>query len=253
MEEWAQLESLTTDLASGRELDADSAATAAKALASPTVEPSAKRRFLLALATKGETAGEVAAIAAAFRDLALDPGLGSAAAGAIDIVGTGGDHSGTFNLSSASACVVASLGVPVVKHGNRSITSRSGSADFLAALGIPVSPDVSELPDLLNRHNFVFLFAPRYHPAFKEIIPVRKALAAEGRRTIFNLLGPLLNPARPGFEIMGVYADEWTRPLASALGRLGLRGGFVVHGTLADGKPVDELTTAGANHAVGFG
>lgn len=244
---------MTALLRAGHDLEPAEAAIAARRIADPEVGDGERREFLVALAAKGETAAEVAAIAECFRGLARDPGLDAYAGEAIDIVGTGGDRSGTFNLSTATALLVAACGQVVIKHGNRSITSKSGSADLLAALGVPLEADDATLRERLGRDGFVFLFAPQFHPAFKAVMPVRKAMAAAGQRSVFNLLGPLVNPARPGYELMGVFADGWTGPLAGALDRLGLKGGFVVHSVLSDGRAVDELTTCGENHAVGFG
>ncbi len=248
-----ELNRMTALLCAGHDLEPAEAAAAAGWIADPETGDDARRDFLVALAEKGETAAEVAAIADRFRELARDPGLGAFADEAIDIVGTGGDRSGTFNLSTATALLVAACGQTVIKHGNRSITSKSGSADLLAALGVPLEADDETLRDRLGRDGFAFLFAPLFHPAFKAVMPVRKAMAEAGQRSVFNLLGPLINPARPAYELMGVFADVWTEPLAGALDRLGLRGGFVVHSVLADGRAVDELTTCGENHAVGFG
>lgn len=249
-----ELNQLSEGLRAGRSLSQEEAAAAALALAADSVPDAAKKRFLVALALKGETVPEVVGLAQVFRDLALQPDLGPLAEQAIDIVGTGGDHFGGFNISTAAAFVVASLGVPVVKHGNRAITSRSGSSDFLAQVGIAVQPPLPVLRRSLEEIGFCFLFAPAFHPAFKAILPVRKELAAEGMRTVFNILGPLLNPARPPFQVMGVFHQKWVRPLAQALGSLGVRRGLVFHGHLSEGAAgVDEMTSAGDNLCSGIG
>lgn len=248
-----ELNRITGIVLGGHDLGPTEAARAAEMIADASVGDAARMRFLVALAQKGETGEEVAAIASHFRGLARDPGLSEFADRSIDIVGTGGDRSGTFNLSTATALLVAACDQPVIKHGNRSITSNSGSADLLDRLGVPLEPDDATLTARMRRDGFVFLFAPMFHPAFKVVMPVRKAMAEVGQRSVFNLLGPLINPARPAYELMGVFSDAWTEPLALSLDRLGLKGGFVVHSVLSDGRAVDELTTCGENRAVGFG
>ncbi|MGF1452579.1 MAG: anthranilate phosphoribosyltransferase [Opitutales bacterium] len=247
------LAEITERLLAGEDLDRATAATAATALAAATDPAELRRDFLAALARKGESADEVAGFAAAFRELATDPGMADTASQAIDIVGTGGDGAGSFNISTTAALLVAAMGQPVIKHGNRSITSRCGSADFLEALGIPVEADPAKLRDGLAQFGFAFLFAPAWHPAFRSIMPVRKALAAEGQKTIFNLLGPLINPAQPAFELLGVFSDTWVQPLAEAFDRLGLKAAAVAHCALPNGKSMDELTTVGDNHLAGAG
>lgn len=244
---------LTDELLAGRDLSPAAAAAAAGHLASGGVDDEAKASFLRALAAKGESPVEVAAFAGYFRGCARDSGVGEWAARAIDVCGTGGDHSGSFNVSTAVAFVVAAAGVPVFKHGNRSITSKCGSAQLLEAVGVPLQGDDSLWQQCLAEHNFAFFFAPAYHPAFKAIMPVRQTLAAEGVRTIFNLLGPLINPGRPQHQLMGVFSVQWAEPVAAALGALGLRRGFVVHSQLATGGSLDELSCCGSNTAIGFG
>src|SRR5258708_24510059 len=172
--------------------------------------------MLTALAGKGETAAEVAAFANAFRARALNPGVEAWAPRAIDIVGTGGDHAGGFNISSVVVLVLASAGVTVMKHGNRGVTSKCGSADLLAALGVNLEAPPEKLRRALDELGFVFFFAPGYHPAFKNIGPGRKALAARGQRTIFNILGPLINPGRPAHVLLGVFSAACVDRLAPA-------------------------------------
>ncbi|MCX6919060.1 MAG: anthranilate phosphoribosyltransferase [Verrucomicrobia bacterium] len=154
-----------------------------------------------------------------------------------------GDRSGSFNISSASALIVAAAGVPVIKHGNRSITSKSGSADFLAALGVVLEADADQLRKALREANFCYLYAPAFHPAFKAILGVRKKIAESGTKTIFNVLGPLINPAQPAYMLVGVYDVRWVEPLAAALQELGVKRGLVTH--TAAGGGMDEVTTAG--------
>lgn len=248
-----QLEQLTSLLAEGRDLQTDQAARAASLLADAGVSPSAKQAFLSAFSVKGESAEEVAAFAGAFREKAINPGVEDWADRAIDVCGTGGDGSSTFNISTAVAFIVAAAGVPVFKHGNRSITSKCGSADLLEGLGIRLDLSHEQLRKSLEELNFCFFFAPAFHPAFKEIMPVRKAMAAEGKRSIFNLLGPLINPGRPAYQLLGVYAARWVQPLAGALDALGLSAGLVVHGTPEADRALDELSCAGHNQIAGFG
>ncbi|MEM0965214.1 MAG: anthranilate phosphoribosyltransferase [Verrucomicrobiota bacterium] len=248
-----ELLSLTEILRERTDLSREDCHSAASLLTDPAPGHDEKEDFLRALAQKGETPEEVAAFADFFRGKALDPNLDAYSREAIDIVGTGGDKSGTFNFSTATALLIASMGIPVMKHGNRSITSMSGSADLLAALGVPMDADESFLEKSLEENSFCFFFAPSFHPAFKEIMPVRKKLAETGTKTIFNLLGPLINPGRPTFQLMGVYSSEWVAPLASALTRLGLKSALVVHSQLSESKGVDELTVSGKNQIAGAG
>lgn len=249
----ATLNELTARLATGAELPPADIETAAAALESPEVDEAAKAAFLTALSDKGETAGEIAAFAQAFRRRALDPGVQQWSAGALDIVGTGGDHSGGFNISSLVTLTLASAGVPVMKHGNRGITSKCGSADLLAALGVDLTAPPAKLQRAMAELGYVFFFAPSYHPAFKHIVPVRKALAAQGRRTVFNILGPLINPGRPAHVLMGCFSEAWVPRLAEALNALDAKSGLVVHGTIPSGGGIDELTTATANRVLGIG
>ena len=247
------IEQLTQVVSGGDSLNVESAGSAAQLLTSPDVDASAKKAFLCALANKGESASEVAGFASKFRELAIDPQVGEWAGQAIDIVGTGGDGAGTFNISTAVSFLVAASGVSVFKHGNRSITSKCGSADIIEAVGIRLDAPHEVLRESIRELNFCFFFAPAFHPAFKEIMPVRKELAAEGQRTIFNLLGPLINPGRPAHQLMGVFSEAWVAPLASALGELGLTRGLVVHGRPTPEQPLDELSCAGENVVAGFG
>lgn len=244
---------LTRSVADGRELQPDEIAELARGLADPAVASAGKEDFLAALARRGETAAEIAGFAEAFRGMARDPGLERWAPVAMDVCGTGGDKSGSFNISTAVSFVLAAAGVPVIKHGNRSITSHCGSADILEALGFRIDLEPAALQLAMEELNFVFLFAPAYHPAFKEIGPVRRALAARGSRSIFNMLGPLLNPARPAMQVMGIFADSLVPAVAGALDRLGLAGGLVVHGSGPGGRVFDELTVVGSNRIRGFG
>ena len=249
----AELTDLTELLTARQELSAPQVQTAAAALESSAVADAAKAAFLVALATKGETPAEIAGFAAAFRNRAVDPGVADWAPKAIDIVGTGGDHAGGFNISSLVVLVLASAGVPVMKHGNRGITSRCGSADLLAALGVDLNAPPPQARRALEQLGYAFFFAPNYHPAFKHIGTVRKALAAQGRRSVFNVLGPLINPGRPAHILLGVYALPLVDKLARTLDELGQTAGLVGHGVISPEQGIDELTTATVNQVRGVG
>jgi anthranilate phosphoribosyltransferase len=247
------LTELTRSLAAAQPLTADEIGLAVAALSGPDESEATKAAFLLALADKGETAAELAGFAREFRKLAVNPGVEAWSPRAIDIVGTGGDHAGGFNVSSLVVLVLACAGVPVMKHGNRGITSKCGSADLLAALGVDLAASPEKLRGALDQLGYVFLFAPNYHPAFKHIAPVRKALAAQGRRTVFNILGPLINPGRPAHMLLGVYSAALVGKMASALDELGQPAGIVGHGVITAETGIDELTTATVNEVQGVG
>jgi anthranilate phosphoribosyltransferase len=247
------LNDLTASLSAGRELTLREVAAAAAALAEADVPEAEKADFLTALSIKGETFAEVAGFARAFRERAVDPGVQAWAPRAIDVVGTGGDHAGGFNISSLVVFVLASAGVVVMKHGNRGITSKCGSADLMAALGVNLEAPPEKQRRALDQLGFAFFFAPAYHPAFRHIGPVRKALAARGQRTVFNILGPLINPGRPAHVLLGAYSAEWVPRLAAALDALGITAGLVVHGNLGADRGIDELTTASINRVHGAG
>ncbi len=195
-----------------------------------------KAALLVALRMKGETPAEIAGAAAAMRRRVI--AIPHRREGVVDTCGTGGDGRGTFNISTAAALVAAAAGVPVAKHGNRSVSSRSGSADVLAALGVAIEVEPETAAAALEQVGIAFLFAPRLHPAMREVMPVRREL---GMRTIFNVLGPLTNPAGARRQVMGVYARELVERLARVLAELGAEHALVVHGE--DG--LDEITTTG--------
>jgi anthranilate phosphoribosyltransferase len=249
----AGLSSFTSSLVDGRDLTPAEIRAAAAGLASEAPSDETKAGFLSALSAKGETSAEVAAFAQAFRELALDPGMAPWAPRAVDIVGTGGDHAGGFNVSSMATLVVASAGVPVMKHGNRGITSKCGSADLFAAFGVDLDASPETLRKAIAALGFAYFFAPNWHPAFKRIGPVRKLLAARGERTVFNILGPLLNPGRPAHVLLGAATPALVEKLADALDSLGTKAGLAVHGVLSPGKGIDELTTATRNIVRGAG
>lgn len=198
--------------------------------------------LLMALRVRGETVEEITGAARIMRSKALHV---DAPPGAIDTCGTGGDGSGTYNISTAAAFVVAGAGVPVAKHGNRALSSKSGSADVLGALGIKVDADMALIHECLFENNIGFLMAPRHHNAMRHVGGPRVEL---GTRTIFNLLGPLANPAGTTRQVVGVFAAQWVEPVARVLGRLGAEHAWVVYGS--DG--LDELTTTGPSKVAEF-
>lgn len=244
---------LTAKLAARQDLDATEVGDAAQALAAPEVPDVVKSAFLIAFSDKGESPAEIAAFATSFRNMAVNPGMEAWAPRAIDIVGTGGDHMGGFNVSSMVALVLACAGVPVMKHGNRGITSRCGSADLLAAMGYKLAAPPDQLRRALQRLGYVFFFAPNFHPAFRHVAPVRRELAASGRRTVFNFLGPLINPGRPAYALVGTFSEPWAVTLADAMGKLDAKAGLAVAGMIDADHGIDELTTATVNRVRGFG
>lgn len=229
------LKSLLALVAAGRSLAESEAEAAFDIIMSGDATPSQMGGFLMALRVRGETVSEIAGAARIMRAKAVHI---DAPPGTIDTCGTGGDASGTFNISTAAALVVAGCGVPVAKHGNRALSSHSGSADVLTALGVNIDADLAIVRACLWEAGLGFLMAPRHHSATRHVAPTRVEL---GTRTIFNLLGPLSNPAGARRQLIGVFAPEWVRPMAEVLGRLGGERAWVVHG---DG--LDELTTTGA-------
>ncbi len=233
-----RLSVMMESIAAGQDLDQERAAQLFGRLMDGELNPSQAGALLMGLRAKGETALEMAeaALAVLNRAVPLPPLPGPV----LDIVGTGGDGRNSFNCSTATALTVAGLGYKVVKHGNRSISSKSGSADALELLGVDLNSPPESVPRSLEATNFAFLFAPNYHPAFRHIMPVRKEL---GIRTLFNILGPLVNPARPEFSFLGVPNLETLPLLAGALARLNTKFSAIVHG--AGGY--DEMTTLGPN------
>lgn len=197
--------------------------------------PSQIGGLLMAMRVRGETVEEIAGAAKVMRAKAHAVG---APAGAIDTCGTGGDGAGTWNISTAAALVAAGAGVPVAKHGNRAMSSKSGAADVLSALGVNLDADMALVEKALADANICFLMAPRHHAAMRFVGPTRVEL---GARTIFNLLGPLANPAGAKRQLMGVFSAHWLEPLAHVLARLGSEAAWVVHGS--DG--LDEITVTG--------
>ena len=251
---WRVLETLTQHLAGGQSLSADQVCRAVESLTDEKIPAQIKADFLIALAHKGETPAEIAAFAAALREKSVPPPIEQnwrESREILDIVGTGGDRLGTFNISTTAAILCAAAGVAVAKHGNRAVTSQAGSADVLEALGIKINLSPEEAARELREKNFAFFFAPNFHPAFKNISAARKICAERGQRTIFNFLGPLLNPARPSVMLVGVPRAELCEPLAKVLQSLGVRRAMVVCGTVAEHK-LDELSTLGENFVAEF-
>jgi anthranilate phosphoribosyltransferase len=195
-------------------------------LTNPELSPVLVGALLVALRAKGITPEELRGFALGMRSLARRPHIEPGSA-AVDIVGTGGDKSGSFNISTGASLLAAAAGLPVIKHGNRSVSSRAGSADVLEQLGLKMPLDEAQAAACLAATNFTFLFAPHYHPATKAIAPVR---AAMGVRTVFNILGPLSNPAEPLFHVIGAYNEATARLMAHALAGLPIQRAFVVHG-----------------------
>lgn len=207
-----------------------------------------KARLLEALSIKGETPEEIAGFVEAFLEQAVDPHLGllELEGPTLDVCGTGGDQLDLFNISTTAMFVAAAAGAVVVKHGNRGITSKSGGADVLEALGVRIDFPADEFRSCIEKAGLGFMFAPLYHPAFKSVAGARKMLAAKGVKTIFNLTGPLLNPARPQCQLIGVFSRELCPAFAEILQRLGRESAWAVHGTTGDGRSVDEVSLMGS-------
>lgn len=249
------LDKLIAELTASRHLTDEQVHYAVGQITEENVPVTLKADFLCHLALKGETVGEITAFARALRAKAIRPPLDPAWRNAhdiLDVCGTGGDRLNTFNISTTVAIICAAAGVPVAKHGNRAITSQAGSADVLEALGVRIDLPPTDAARSLRERNFAFFFAPSYHPAFKHISAARKLCAERGQRTIFNFLGPLLNPALPTAQLVGVPRPDLCEPLAQVLQSLGARRGMVVSGEVhssnsgseKDGvRYLDELST----------
>ncbi len=201
--------------------------------------------FLQALHQRGETPQEVAAFAMCLLEQAVPFDITCGTEPLMDVCGTGGDRLGLFNVSTAVMFVAAGAGVRVVKHGNRRITSQSGGADVLEALGIPVEYEPDRLHAMLENAGAVFLFAPHFHPSFKNLAAARQILAARGSASVFNMLGPLLNPARPPFQLVGVFSEQLLNIYGEVLPLLGRQRSWVVHGFAKSGGVMDEISTCG--------
>lgn len=251
------LQTLTQSLATRRSLADDDFKPIVAALADEAVPTTDKADFLASLAKKGETPEEIAGLARELGALSIRPQLPEDLRDAdiLDVCGTGGDHLNTFNISTTVAIVCAAAGVVVAKHGNRAVTSQSGSADVLEALGIRIDLAPDEAVKSLAEHGFAFFFAPKFHPAFRHIGAARKLCAERGQRTVFNFLGPLLNPVRPSVQLMGVPRVELCESIAKVMKALGVRRAMVVSGSVPDGEQVrqlDELSILGPNRIAEF-
>ncbi len=242
------MDALIHHLENKQELSPREVEVAASLLLDPAAPDEKKERLLEALALKGETPAEIAGFVEAFLEQAVDPHLGllELEGPTLDVCGTGGDQLDLFNVSTTAMFIAAAAGAVVVKHGNRGITSKSGGADVLEALGIRIDLPADDFRTCIEKAGVGFMFAPLYHPAFKAVVPVRKALAAKGIRTIFNLIGPLLNPVRPECQLIGVFSRDLCPAFAEILQRLGRESAWVVHGTTGDGRSVDEVSLMGS-------
>ncbi|MBR9759725.1 anthranilate phosphoribosyltransferase [bacterium] len=241
------MDAIIHHLENREELPPREIAVAADYLLDESGEVEKKARLLKALADKGETAAEIAEFVTVFLEKAQIPDFinQSFDGPTIDVCGTGGDKLDLFNVSTTSMFVVAAAGGVVIKHGNRGVTSKSGGADVLEALGVGIDLPSAQVGTCLEQAGVGFLFAPQYHPAFKAVVPVRKLLAEQGQRTIFNLIGPLLNPARPECQLVGVFDRTLCPIFAEILQRLGRDSAWVVNGATADGRVVDEVSLMG--------
>ncbi len=228
-------------------LSAAQVRVAVTALLDARIADDEKQAFLLALRRRGERPDEIAFFASMLLDHAIDPGIDPARMSGpmIDVCGTGGDGLDLFNVSTTAMFIVAAGGACIVKHGNRAITSRSGGADVLTALGVPTQLPPAAARQRLQRDGLVFLFAPDYHPAFRAVAPVRRRLAELGERSVFNLLGPLLNPARPAHQLAGVFAPEFVPVYAEVYALLGRTHAWAVHGEVSPGRGTDEISPLG--------
>jgi anthranilate phosphoribosyltransferase len=237
----SDLRPLLARIAGGHRLSEGEAEEAFEIIMSGNATPSQMGGFLMGLRVRGESVDEITGAARIMRSKAL---MIEAPPGTIDTVGTGGDASGTFNISTATGLVVAGAGVPVAKHGNRAFSSKSGAADVLMALGVNIDCDMAIVQRCLSEVGICFLMAPRHHGAMRHVGPTRVEL---GTRTIFNLLGPMSNPAGAKRLLLGVFAPQWVVPMAEVMGRLGAEHVWVVHGS-----GLDEITTTGVTNVAEF-
>ena len=229
-------------VADGKSLSEAESERAFDIMMSGDATPSQMGAFLMALRVRGETVGEITGAVRVMRAKAISI---TAPKGAMDVVGTGGDASGTYNVSTAAALVVAGCGVPVAKHGNRAASSKSGSADVLSALGVDIEADFEKVEQAIREANIGFLMAQRHHGAMRNVGPTRVEL---GTRTIFNILGPLSSPAGVKRLLVGCFSRHWIEPMAEVLGKLGAERVWVMHGS--DG--LDELTTTGVSYVAEY-
>lgn len=241
------MKSLVEKLRNGLDLTAGDINFAMSLLLSDSTDDATKAEFLVALHRKGESVEEIVAFVQQLTDRAIDPLIDpkKLSGPMLDVCGTGGDGLDLFNVSTTIMFVLAAGGVAVVKHGNRAVTSRSGSADVLEALGVQIALPPPKLRECAERLGVCFIFAREYHPAYRAIADMRKRLARENIRTVFNLLGPLLNPTRPPRQLIGVFAPRLTAIFAEALRRLGRERAWIVHGVTDTGEGIDDISISG--------
>jgi anthranilate phosphoribosyltransferase len=239
------LKDLIEQLRTGIDLRLDQAREASRQLADPDVGELEKGDFLLALKKKGETGEELGYFARSFLELAIRPALHLDGKASVDIVGTGGDRLELINVSTTCIFLLAAAGVVVLKHGNKAITSKAGAADVLEYLGIPIACSPERMTDCIHQTGIGFFFAPLYHPAFRLVAPIRAKLAKQGIATVFNLLGPLLNPAEPTCQLTGVFSPTILEKYAVALREVGRSRAWVVHGQVVGGSGMDEISLLG--------
>jgi anthranilate phosphoribosyltransferase len=242
------LHELTHLASSARSLGRDEIQAACDLLLDEKISIEERANFLAALHARGETPDEVATFVEILLTRAVPVPFSGAAS--IDVCGTGGDKAGFFNISTTVMFVVAGAGARVIKHGNRGITSKSGGADVLEALGMKIDLTPEAVATALEAAGCCFLFAPAYHPAFRAVVPVRKLLAERGSASIFNIIGPLLNPARPEFQLAGVYDRTLLPTYAGSFKKLGRKRAWAVHGTGPNGLVVDELSPFGTSKVI---
>ena len=249
------MQALIEKLRSGLDLSSGDIDYAVTLLLADQVDDGLKAEFLTALHRKRESADEIAGFVRLLMERAVNPLIEPAdlAGPMIDVCGTGGDGLDFFNVSTTIMFVLGAGGVVVVKHGNRSVTSTCGSADVLEELGVPIHLTPEELRECVKRHGLGFIFAREYHPAFRALAEMRKRLARQNTRTIFNLLGPLLNPARPSRQLIGVFAPRFTSIFAEVLRQLGRERAWVVHGLGEDGVGMDDISISGATTVAELG
>ena len=246
------MKELTAKLRTGIDLTASDIAYAVTLLFSEQVDDSGKAEFLTALHQKGESADEIFGFAELLLQRAIDPQINEAELPGpmVDICGTGGDGFNMFNVSTTIMFILAAGGATVVKHGNRSVTSLCGSADVLEELGVPLHLRPDQLRECVKRHGLGFVFAREYHPAFRALAEMRQRLARQKTRTIFNLLGPLLNPARPKRQLIGVFGPRLTAVFGDVLRRLGRTRAWVVHGLTGSHGGIDDISICGPTTVV---
>ena len=241
------MKALTDKLRDGADLNGNDVRYAVSLLLADSIDAAAKGDFLTVWHEKGETVDEITNLVCDLMERAVDPmlDLGKSGRLVIDVCGTGGDGFDLFNVSTAVMFVLAAADLAVVKHGNRSVTSRSGSADVLEALGVTIELNPDDLKRCVDDLGFGFIYARRYHPAFRALAEMRRQLARQNKRTVFNIVGPLLNPVSPPYQLIGVYNPRLTNLFAQVLRELGCKRAWVVHGLVEGDRGVDDVSTMG--------